>query len=81
MYFEMLQDRMAKLDTIFHILVRRLIILRRPKVDFTLLFIVILKMDFCTCKVDAHNTSITTCSFLFFGGYKRKCLEHSTNGC
>ncbi len=60
-YFDMLQDRTIEWEMILHISVKGLIILGRPKVALALFFIVILNMDFSTSKVDAHNTSKTTC--------------------
>jgi hypothetical protein len=72
-YFETLWDRMEKLDIIFHILVKGLIILRKPKATLALLSIVILNMNFCTSKVDAHNILTTTSSItpIFLGTKKR----------
>jgi len=59
-YFKLSQNKMEKLDMIIYILVKGLIILRRPKAILALLFIIILNMNFCTFRVDAHNTLITT---------------------
>jgi len=72
-YFEMLWHRMEELDIIFHILVKGLIILRRPKATLALLFIVILNMNFCTSRVDVHNILTTTSSatLIFLGTKKR----------
>jgi hypothetical protein len=72
---------MAKLDTIFYILVKGLIILGRPKKTLALLFIVILNMNFCKFRVDVHNSLITTyLATPILLGYKKKPLEH-LDGC
>jgi len=63
---------MAKLKTIFHILVKGLIVVGGPKATLALLFIIILDMDFYTSKVDAHKIPRTTCLATFFWGYRRK---------
>jgi hypothetical protein len=72
-YFEMLWNKMEKLNIIFHILVKGLIILRKPKAILAFLFIVILNMNFCTSKVDLHNILTTTSSAtpIFLGTKKR----------
>jgi hypothetical protein len=77
----MLQDRTRKLEINLHILVKGLIILRRPKATFGITFHsnIILIMDFCTFKVDAHKTLKTKClaAFIFFWGTKIKPSKHS----
>jgi hypothetical protein len=76
-----LQNRKVTLVTIFHILIKGLIILKGPKATFMLLIIVILNMDVCTFIIDDHNTLITIClttpSSL---RYKIK-PSHPLNGC
>jgi hypothetical protein len=55
------------------ILVKGLIILRKPKETLALLFIVILNMNFCTSRVDVHNILTTTSSTtLIFLGIKKR---------
>jgi hypothetical protein len=84
-YFEMLWDRMEEVDIIFHILVKGLLILRKPKATSALVFSVILNMNFCTSKVDAHNMLTTTSSStpIFLGTKKRfhniHCILQATN--
>ncbi len=79
-YFEMLWDRMEELDIMFHILVKGLIILRKPKDTLALLFIVILNMNFDTFRVDVHNILTTTSSatLIFLGTKKRFHNIHHT---
>jgi len=47
---------MVELKMILHILGKELIILKGPKTTLTLLFILVLNMDFSTSKVDAYKT-------------------------
>jgi hypothetical protein len=76
-YFKVLQNKMEKLDVILYILVKGLIILRRPKATLTLLFIVIMNMNFCRFKVNTYNTLVTTyLATPIFLGYKKTPLEH-----
>lgn len=74
-YSKMLWNKMVDLMMILHILVKRLIIWRGPRVALALLFMVILNMDFCTFKVDTQNTLVTmtsTTPILF--GVQNRCL-------
>ncbi len=69
-HIAMLQDKMAKLvENDPPHFGQGLTLLRGPKVVLALLFIVILNMNFCTSKVNAHKTTRTTCleTLFFFG--------------
>jgi len=69
-HIAMLQDRMAKLvENDPPHFGQGLILLRGPKVVLALLFIIILNMNFCTSKVNAHKTTRATCSktLIFLG--------------
>jgi len=47
---------------------QRIIILRGFEIIFALLFIIILSIDLCTSRIDAHNILITIClvTLIFF---------------